>query len=242
MTESLRSVETRIVPLLNAKSAQETHLIDDGARQYENMSSGSFARQTSIAPTGFTAQPAATNNLSNTTQAADQLHLSLDAQQQLRELRQRDTEVRAHEQAHLSAAGAHAAGGANYVYQKGPDGRQYAVGGHVNIDVSSVPGNPAATREKAKQVRRAALAPGEPSSQDQQIAVKAAALEAEARQRIHEQEQDNLSRARHTDKNANPDGQTRLRQQALDAYQVTAAQISVPTALAPYGTGISLTA
>ena len=68
---------------------------------------------------------------------ADELNLSPEAQAQLRKLQQRDREVRAHESAHLSAAGQHAVGGAQYQYQKGPDGRMYAIGGHVSIDTSS---------------------------------------------------------------------------------------------------------
>lgn len=109
---------------------------------------------------------------------ADSLSLSPEAQQQLRELKLRDAEVRAHESAHMAAGGGHVNGGASYTYQKGPDGRQYAIGGHVSIDASSVPGDPEASREKAQQVRRAALAPGEPSGQDRQVAARAAAQEA----------------------------------------------------------------
>lgn len=111
----------------------------------------------------------------------DELNLSPEAQAQLRKLQQRDREVRAHESAHLAAAGQHAVGGAQYQYQKGPDGRMYAIGGHVSIDTSSVPGDPEETERKAEQVRRAALAPGEPSAQDTQVAAQAARMSAEAR-------------------------------------------------------------
>lgn len=107
--------------------------------------------------------------------------LSLKQQQEVTELQQRDQEVRAHEQAHIAAGGGHVRGGATYSYQTGPDGRQYATGGSVNIDVSPVPGNPEATEEKAQTVRRAALAPANPSAQDQKVASQAAAMEMEAR-------------------------------------------------------------
>ena len=110
----------------------------------------------------------------------DSLELSPEAEQQLRELKQRDAEVRAHERPHMAAAGQHAIGGAQYTYQVGPDGRRYAIGGHVNIDTSSVPDDPEASEEKAQQVRRAALAPGDPSAQDMQVAAQAAQMEAEA--------------------------------------------------------------
>lgn len=114
-------------------------------------------------------------------QSGDSLRLSPEAQEQLRKLRQRDAEVRAHEAAHLAAAGQYAAGGASYEYQQGPDGRQYAIGGHVDIDASSVPGDAEATERKAEQIRRAALAPGEPSAQDARVAAKAAQMSARAK-------------------------------------------------------------
>ena len=101
--------------------------------------------------------------------------------QQVRELEARDREVRAHEQAHKSAAGPYA-GAIHYDYQRGPDSKRYAVGGHVPIDMSDVPGDPAATAEKMAVIRRAALAPAEPSSTDRAVAAEASQREAEARQ------------------------------------------------------------
>ena len=127
---------------------------------------------------------------SPSSQTGDSVQLSPEAEQQLKELKQRDAEVRAHERAHMAAAGQHAMGGAQYTYQAGPDGRRYAIGGHVNIDTSSVPDDPEASEEKAQQVRRAALAPGDPSAQDMQVAAKASQMEAEARVDAREEEQD----------------------------------------------------
>lgn len=97
------------------------------------------------------------------------------------ELKQRDAEVRAHEAAHKAAAGAYA-GAVSYTYQQGPDGRRYAVGGEVPIDISTVPGDPQATVRKMQQIRRAALAPAEPSGADRAVAAAAtkAMLEAQA--------------------------------------------------------------
>lgn len=120
----------------------------------------------------------------------DSVQLSPEAEQQLRELKQRDAEVRAHERAHMAAAGQHAVGGAQYTYQTGPDGRRYAIGGSVDIDTSSVPDDPEASEEKAQQVRRAALAPGDPSAQDMQVAAQAAQMEAEARVDSREEERE----------------------------------------------------
>lgn len=96
------------------------------------------------------------------------------------ELSKRDREVRAHEQAHASVGGRYA-GAPSLSYQRGPDGRLYAVSGEVAIDTSPVPNNPQATLEKALTVQRAALAPSDPSSADRNIAAKAAAIAGQAR-------------------------------------------------------------
>lgn len=101
----------------------------------------------------------------------------------IRQLSQRDSEVRAHEQAH-SAVGGQYAGSAQYDYQRGPDGVSYAVSGEVPIDVSAINGNPQATLQKMQRVQRAALAPAEPSSQDRRIAALAAQQASVARAEI----------------------------------------------------------
>ncbi|SFV08470.1 putative metalloprotease CJM1_0395 family protein [Pseudoduganella namucuonensis] len=99
---------------------------------------------------------------------------------QLDKLKQRDTEVRQHELAHLSAAGGLATSGPSYTYQRGPNGVNYAVGGEVNIDTS--PGaTPEETIAKARTMQAAALAPAEPSSQDRAVAAQARQLEQRAR-------------------------------------------------------------
>ena len=115
--------------------------------------------------------------------------LSDEQRQQLLELQARDREVRQHEQAHLAAAGPYVKGGPKYTYQKGPDGRQYAVGGEVSIDTSAVEGDPEATIAKARIVRQAASAPVDPSSQDRAVAAAASKMESEARQELRQQEQ-----------------------------------------------------
>ena len=114
-------------------------------------------------------------------------------QAEIAKLRERDHQVRAHEQAHVAAAGGLAKGGATFSFQRGPDGKQYAVGGEVSIDTSPVSGNPEATIRKAKQIRAAALAPADPSAQDRAVAASANTLEAQARQELQEQEQENDS-------------------------------------------------
>ncbi|PVB62581.1 hypothetical protein DCO57_06750 [Labrenzia sp. 011] len=99
-------------------------------------------------------------------------------EEQVDELAQRDREVRAHEQAHARAGGAHA-GAPSYTFQQGPDGKRYAVGGEVQIDTSKER-TPEATIRKMQTVIRAATAPAEPSSQDLKVAQQARGQLAEA--------------------------------------------------------------
>ncbi|MCM2680903.1 putative metalloprotease CJM1_0395 family protein [Echinimonas agarilytica] len=93
-------------------------------------------------------------------------------QVELAELQSRDLEVKAHERAHASVGGQYA-GAPNYSYERGPDGRQYAVEGTVSIDLTPIQGDPQATITKMRQVRAAATAPAEPSAQDLKVAAEA---------------------------------------------------------------------
>lgn len=106
--------------------------------------------------------------------------------EEIQELKQRDAEVRTHEQAHASVGGQYA-GSPSYEYEKGPDGKSYATAGEVPIDISDVPGDPQATIQKMAVVRRAALAPAEPSSADRKIAAEAASKTAAARAELAKQ-------------------------------------------------------
>ena len=105
---------------------------------------------------------------------------------QVAELKKADTAVRAHEQAHLAAAGGLAKGGASFTYQKGPDGRDYAVGGEVQIDTSKG-ATPEETVGKMMRVRAAALAPANPSPQDRKVAQAASLTMSEARLELNTQ-------------------------------------------------------
>jgi len=103
--------------------------------------------------------------------------------EQVIKLQQRDTHVRAHEAAHLAAGGSVVSGGASYTYQKGPDGKMYAVGGEVPIHVTKG-STPKETLAIARQLRAAALAPSDPSPQDLKVAASASMMEAKALQEI----------------------------------------------------------
>jgi SprA family protein len=115
--------------------------------------------------------------------------LTEDEKKQVDELQKRDREVRQHEAAHKSAAGQYAKGGASYEYTRGPDGRQYASGGEVQIDTSEVSGDSKATIQKMQQIRQAASAPAQPSGQDRKVAAQAAQVEAKAQQELREDKQ-----------------------------------------------------
>lgn len=112
--------------------------------------------------------------------------LTLEQQQLVQQLVQTDRKVRSHEQAHLSVAADLVRGGATFTYQTGPDRRQYAVSGEVSIDVSPAR-TPADTITKAQRIRAAALAPADPSAQDNRVAALASRMEFDARVALAEQ-------------------------------------------------------
>lgn len=105
--------------------------------------------------------------------------LSSEEKAQVKAMAARDAEVRTHEQAH-KAVGGSLTGSISYSTEKGPDGKDYAIGGHVPIDVS--PGkDPEETIQKAARIQAAALAPADPSPADKSVASKAAQMASEAR-------------------------------------------------------------
>lgn len=122
------------------------------------------------------AQEAAADGSGQQKQPGD---LSEAERRQIAKLKARDIEVRAHEAAHAGAGGAFA-GSPSYEYETGPNGKKYAVGGEVPIDVSPVARDPQATIDKMNTVKAAASAPAQPSSQDRQVAARADAEKARA--------------------------------------------------------------
>lgn len=111
---------------------------------------------------------------------------------ELNDLKLRDQEVRTHEQQHAAVGGQHA-GSPNYEYETGPDGKQYAVEGHVQVDMSPVPGDPQATIDKMQQIKAAAMAPAEPSQADKNAAAQAEQLIAQARAELRDGKQADAS-------------------------------------------------
>lgn len=101
---------------------------------------------------------------------------------QIRELENIQREVVAHEAAHQAAAGQFG-GGVSYTYTEGPDGKSYIIGGEVPIKLKQG-STPEETLRNMQQVQRAANAPADPSGQDRQVAVKAAAIAMKARSEV----------------------------------------------------------
>jgi hypothetical protein len=128
-------------------------------------------------------QVAASNN-EVSAQVQDQLQQEVLTKElerrQIQELVLRDRQVRDHERAHTAVGGQYA-GPPRYTFERGPDGINYAVAGEVSISAGAVSGDPAATIQKAQVVRRAALAPTDPSAQDRSVAAQAAHIESQAR-------------------------------------------------------------
>lgn len=170
-------METHIPSYIHSAYHQPASGPQGAARQQENQSSGDKLNSRTSTQEG--------NRLSPN-------ELEPEEQRLVNELKMRDREVRNHEAAHMAAAAGLIVRGANFSYQQGPDNKRYAVGGDVRIDVSPVAGDPEATISKSEQIRRAALAPANPSAQDISVAAMATRMAAEAR--IELAQQQNASR------------------------------------------------
>lgn len=122
------------------------------------------------------------NNLKN----SNPNEKSPEEKKDIENLQKTDQKVRAHEQAHLAAGAGLVRGGASFEYIRGPDGKMYAVGGEVKIDISPVSGKPDETIRKMQRVIAAALAPVDPSPQDRAVATLARNIQSKAQMDISE--------------------------------------------------------
>lgn len=154
------------------------------SRPIRQVQSAERLRAQSVVDQTANALPTVDNNAREIDQSNPQ-GLSEEERRVVADLRARDREVRAHEQAHKNVAGQYA-GSISYDYQKGPDGQRYAIGGQVPIDVSPISGDPEATIAKMDVVISAALAPAEPSTADRTIAQQARSTQADARGELRE--------------------------------------------------------
>jgi len=103
-------------------------------------------------------------------------------QAEVARLKSIESKVRAHEAAH-KAAGGTLTGPISYTYQRGPDGKNYIVGGEVPIEISTG-STPQETISRMQQVISAALAPADPSPQDRAVAAQAGNIQQQARQQV----------------------------------------------------------
>lgn len=161
--------------------------------------------------------------------------LTEEEQKQIDELKARDREVKTHEQAHIAAGGSYVKGGATYDYQTGPDGKQYAVGGSVNIDTSPVDGDPEATIAKAQVVIKAALAPAEPSGQDQKVASAARQMMSEARKELTSQNNEEIN----ADTNTDTENKTGSVEESSDTSNKETAAVNTDSSTSSANTNIS---
>ena len=123
-------------------------------------------------------------------QQSAQPSLTEEDKQKIEDLKARDQEVRTHEQAHAATGGQYA-GSPQYEYTTGPDNKRYVTGGEVSIDISEEQ-SAEQTLRKMQQVRAAALAPAQPSSQDLKVAAEAAQKAFDARNDIAKENRDTL--------------------------------------------------
>ena len=134
-----------------------------------------------------------TGKTSNSEEPQQKAELSEEEKKEVEKLKERDREVKDHEQAHLSSLGQYRGGAASYDFQTGPDGQRYAVGGEVGADLSEED-TPETTITKMQVVKRAAMAPAEPSAQDHQVASQASRIEAEARSEEAKEQSQEISK------------------------------------------------
>lgn len=179
----------RVVVTPTTGSSEEQKATDSVSLSAEGLEK---SRQSQESQESQTTTPAADEkttpaNETKGNQSSSSQALTPEEQQMVQELKSRDMEVKTHEMAHLAAAGQYASGGASYTYQQGPDGRRYAIGGEVPIDLSAEK-TPEETLAKMRTIKRAAMAPAEPSSADRSVAATATALESQARQEAQTQE------------------------------------------------------
>ena len=162
----------------------------------------------------------------------NQYELTQDQKMQVIELQRRDLEVRTHEAAHMSA-GAGLTTGARYSYQRGPDNKMYAIGGEVGIDTS--PGKtPEETLKKAAQIKRAALAPAQPSSADLQVAATATNMELDAKMEIQKnQNQETKEKTEQNSQNSqsSQDTSSYLNEQRKNPYNSALNSSYMPTTI-----------
>lgn len=189
---------TAIEAPANASAAKQS--TQDGAANNANERKQKSRRNRDTVTISAQGKQASQDESSNT--------LSPQEKDKVATLKERDREVRIHEQAHAAVGGQYA-GSPSYEFETGPDGKRYAVAGEVSIDVSTE-SEPQDTIEKMQIVRSAALAPAQPSTQDLKVAAQATQQEGQARAELSQQQ---LNTKPDTNPGSNNDNATRANTQ-----------------------------
>ena len=168
------------VPVSNPVSEGNSQTYEPQIQQRSNADGDVFERRAEV------------STPENSEKSAEEKQIEEQEQKEIRRLRDRAREVKAHEQAHKAAGGA-LASAPQYEYTRGPDGQQYAIAGSVQIDSNPVAGDPESTIRKMNKVQKAALAPVEPSSTDRQVAMEASRNEMQARMELRQAETEFMS-------------------------------------------------
>lgn len=191
------SIRAGSTPTLTAEAVVALQDAEQGSRT-SGQAAGQAAGQASGEDGGEVSQNPATAAGGDAAQGvardeddADGDGLNEAEEKQVQDLKERDREVRAHEQAHARVGGAYASA-PSYTFQQGPDGKRYAIGGEVQIDTAKER-TPEATIRKMQIVIRAATAPAEPSSQDLKVAQQARSQLAEAQAELRAQQAEELN-------------------------------------------------
>ncbi len=134
-------------------------------------------------------------------------------QERIRDLEERDKQVRQREEAHVRAAGLLAQGGPKYRYEIGPDGKRYAVEGHTEIKVKEGR-TPEERLKNARQAERAAQEGGASTPQSARVLAEARQEADKAKQEI---EEENAKTQGREEEAGSP--RDRLSQKVADTYR-----------------------
>ena len=110
--------------------------------------------------------------------------MTLEQANELKRMQSQADKVVSHEGAHAMIGGTLMLGGPVYQYELGPDGEVYETAGQSRIDMSPIAGNPQGTIFKMQHVKRAAMAPLNPSGADRVVASQADQIENQARKHL----------------------------------------------------------
>ena len=110
--------------------------------------------------------------------------MTLEQANELKRMQSQADKVVSHEGAHAMVGGTLMLGGPVYQYELGPDGEVYETAGQSRIDMSPIAGNPQGTIFKMQHVKRAAMAPLNPSGADRVVASQADQIENQARKHL----------------------------------------------------------